>query len=110
MFKSRKAFLSISSQKRLACAEPLRIYSQLARQNSELVRQEIDVKNLDETLKMFKGLRNTIFHVPDSQGDFFEADKFMAFAPISHGSYMDIVAGLVQFFQGFELPAEERGL
>ena len=91
-------------------AEPLRIYSQLARQNSELVRQEIDVKNLDETLKVFKGLRNTIFHVPDSQADFFEADKFMAFAPISHGSYMDIVAGLVQFFQGFELPAEERGL
>ena len=86
-------------------AEPLRVYRQLTRQQPELVRQEIDGDKLDETLRVFGGLRNTVFHVPDGQAEFFEADRAMAHAPISHGDYLNMVAGLVQFFQGTELCA-----
>ena len=83
-------------------AAPLRIYRQLTRQQPELMRQEIDNDNLDETLKVFAGLRNTIFHVPYGQTDFFKADQVMAHTSTSHGDYLNIVAGLVQCFQGFD--------
>ena len=89
-------------------AEPLRVYRQLTRQRPELMRQAIDNDNLDETLKVFAGLRNTIFHVPYGQEDFFEADTVMAHASTSHGDYLTIVAELVQFFQGFDVPASQR--
>ena len=89
-------------------AEPLRVYRQLTRQQPELMRPEIDNDNLDETLKVFGGLRNTIFHVSHGQADFFEADRVMAHASTSHGDYLNIVAGLMQFFQGFDLPASQQ--
>ena len=89
--------------------EPLRVYRQLTRQQPELVRQEIDGDKLNEALRVFGGVRNTVFHVPDGQADFFEADRAMAHAPISHGDYLNMVAGLVQFFQGTELRAGQPG-
>ena len=84
--------------------EPLRIYDQVIQQHPELMRREIDNDTLDETLNVFRALRNSIFHVPDGQADVFEADRLVADASTSHGDYLDVAGGLVQFFQGRNVP------
>ena len=80
--------------------EPLRIYHQVIRGHPELMRAEIKNDTLDETLKVFGLLRNSIFHVPDWQTDVFGANELMAHAQTWHGDYMNVAGGLVQFFQG----------
>ena len=81
-------------------AEPLRIYQESIKGKPELNRDEIDNSTLAETVRVFGELRNTIFHVPRGQADLFEADTQLALAPISHGQYLDVVAGLTHFLQG----------
>ena len=57
---------------------------------------------LDQAEEALRGLRNTIFHVPHGQADMFDADTRLAHAPISHGHYLDLVAGLTYFYQGID--------
>ena len=88
--------------------EPLRIYHQSTQQRPEFLRREIDNDALDKTLRVFSGLRNTVFHVPHGQTNVFSANEVMAHASTSHGDYLDIVAGLVQFFQAFDFPMSQQ--
>ena len=85
-------------------ARPLGVYCEVVKHRPDLQRSEVDHSAIDETLWLFRTLRNSVFHVPRSQTDMHEAMTLLDQHTVSHGDYLNIADGLICFYQGFEIP------